>query len=83
MKTWMATIKAGLLRQASARMKTMEAVMTASEPKSKLTLELENVVTIDGRGRPKKAKLLLELIQEFGIEQVKAELEKFSQRKFF
>lgn len=57
--------------------------MTASEPKSKLTLELENVVTIDGRGRPKKAKLLLELIQEFGIEQVKAELEKISQRKFF
>lgn len=51
--------------------------------KTKLTMELENVVTIDGRGRPKKAKLLLELIQEFGIEEVKKELEIISKRKFF
>ena len=63
-------------------MKTMEAAMSASE-KSPLALELENVVTIDGRGRPKKAKLLLELIQQFGIEEVKKELEIIAARKFF
>lgn len=67
--------------QALERMKIMAADANTTKPR--LTSELENVVTIDGRGRPKKAKLLLELIEEFGIEQVKAELEKISQRKFF
>jgi len=57
--------------------------MAAEMNISKLTKELENVVTIDGRGRPKKALLLLELIQEFGIEAVMEELKKFSERKFF
>lgn len=57
--------------------------MAATANTSKLTKELENVVTIDGRGRPKKALLLLELIEEFGIEAVKGELKKFSERKFF
>lgn len=49
----------------------------------KLTQELENVITIDGRGRPKKAQLLLQLIDEFGIELVLAELKKFGERKNF
>jgi hypothetical protein len=80
-KAWMATIKAGWPRLDSEPMKTMVEAMSDSKPK--LTAELENVVTIDGRGRPKKAKLLLELIQEFGIEAVMEELKKFSERKFF
>lgn len=54
-----------------------------SAEKSKLTTELENVITIDGRGRPKKAVLFLELVKEFGIEEVMKEIEKFSERKFF
>lgn len=83
MRAWMATIKAGWPLLASAPMKTMVEAMNATEPKPKLTAELENIVTIDGRGRPKKAKLLLELIQEFGIEAVTEELKKFSERKFF
>ena len=49
----------------------------------KLTAELEKVLTIDGRGRPKKAQLLLELLEEFGIEAVCEELRKFGERKFF
>jgi hypothetical protein len=53
-----------------------------TDSKPKLTAELENVVTIDGRGRPKKAKLLLELIQEFGIEAVMEELKKFNEKSF-
>lgn len=61
----------------------MGAAMNASEPKSKLTAELENVITIDGRGRPKKAVLLLALVEEFGIEAVIEEVKKFSERKFF
>lgn len=57
--------------------------MAATANTSKLTKELENVLTIDGRGRPKKAVLLLELIQEFGIEAVMGEVKKFTERKFF
>lgn len=57
--------------------------MAAEMNISKLTKELENVVTIDGRGRPKKALLLLELIQEFGIEAIMDEVKKFTERKFF
>jgi hypothetical protein len=51
--------------------------------KSKLTRELENVITIDGRGRPKKAVLLLELVKEFGVDKVLEEVQRFGERKFF
>ena len=51
--------------------------------KSKLTLEMENVITIAGRGRPKKAQLLLQLIQEYGVEEVMKVLGELSTRKFF
>jgi len=45
--------------------------------------ELEIVLTIDGRGRPKKALFLLELISRYGIEAVIQEVEKISKRKTF
>jgi hypothetical protein len=48
-----------------------------------LTKELERVLTIDGRGRPKKAQLLLELIEQFGVENVLAEVKRFGERKNF
>jgi len=48
----------------------------------KLTKSLENTLTIDGRGRPKKAQLLLELIKEFGIDKVMEEIKVISERKF-
>lgn len=63
-------------------MNTMAETANTSE-KSKLMKELENVLTIDGRGRPKKAMLLLELIQEFGIDKVLEEVKQFGERKFF
>lgn len=49
----------------------------------KLVKQLENVITIDGRGRPKKAQLLLELIKEFGIDNVLIQIELIGRRKHF
>lgn len=51
--------------------------------KDELTKEMENVITIDGRGRPKKAQLLLKLIEDNGIEEVMRVLQELSTRKFF
>lgn len=45
--------------------------------------ELEKVLTIDGRGRPKKAVLLLELIAKYGVEAVLAEIKKIGEIKCF
>jgi hypothetical protein len=78
-KAWMATIKVDWLRLVSERTK----IMADATNDTKLVKELENVLTIDGRGRPKKAVLLLELIQEFGIDKVLEEVKRFGERKFF
>ena len=43
---------------------------------------LEKILTIDGRGRPAKAKLLIELIQAIGIDNALVEIKKISERKF-
>ena len=43
---------------------------------------LEKILTIDGRGRPEKAKLLIELIATIGIDKVLVEVKKISERKF-
>ncbi len=51
--------------------------------KDELTIEMEHVITIDGRGRPRKARYLLELIEKFGIEEVMKVLGEMSTRKFF
>lgn len=48
-----------------------------------LIKKLESVLTIDGRGRPAKARLLLQLIEEVGIEEVMEEVKKFGERRFF
>ena len=47
-----------------------------------LTQELEKVFTIDGRGRPKKAELLLKLIKEYGVNLVLDEILVISKRRF-
>jgi hypothetical protein len=51
--------------------------------KEVLTKELERVFTIDGKGRPAKAKSLLELIDQFGEPAVMVEIKKISERKVF
>jgi dissimilatory sulfite reductase (desulfoviridin) alpha/beta subunit len=51
--------------------------------KDELTKELEKVLTIDGRGRPKKAQLLLSLIEKYGWEEFMKVVAEISTRKFF
>jgi hypothetical protein len=46
-------------------------------------IDLEFVFTIDGRGRPKKAKLFLEFVEKYGIDRVLEEVKKISERKNF
>ncbi len=48
-----------------------------------LTKQMENVLTIDGRGRPRKAILLINLIMDVGIEEVMKVLDEISTRRFF
>jgi hypothetical protein len=51
--------------------------------KDELTIEMEKVLTIDGRGRPKKAQLLLQLIEKNGLEEVLRVLNEIGERKCF
>ena len=53
------------------------------EESDELTNQLMNVFTIDGRGRPKKAQLFLELIKEYGPKEVIQKVEEIAQRKWF
>jgi hypothetical protein len=48
-----------------------------------LEKQLESILTIDGQGRPAKARQLLELLATIPLEELKAEVEKIGQRKFF
>lgn len=48
-----------------------------------LVKNLENVFTIDGRGRPKKCQLLLELLKTFPISEVMKEIQRMSERNSF
>lgn len=47
-----------------------------------LIKQLERIISIDGMGRPARARLLLELIKEFGIENIAKELKEIGKRKF-
>ena len=58
-------------------------VMTLEEEKQAVIKELENILTIDGRGRPAKAKALLWLIDRHGQAVVEQALKEISERKFF
>lgn len=49
---------------------------------SKLSKDLEQVITIDGKGRPWKARELLSLLNSVDINTLKVELEKIGKRKF-
>ena len=49
---------------------------------SPLVKDLENVFTIDGRGRPRKCKLFLELLKQYGAEEVVKEIAIMGERKF-
>jgi hypothetical protein len=46
-----------------------------------LTQSLERIFTIDGRGRPAKAKLMLELMTKFDMGDLVAEIQRISERK--
>jgi hypothetical protein len=57
--------------------------MTLDEEKQAVIKELENILTIDGRGRPAKAKALLWLIDRHGREVFLQALKEISERKWF
>ena len=50
---------------------------------SELIQKLEQILTIDGQGRPRKATLLLEIISNTDPEKLRQEIAKISQRRFF
>lgn len=50
---------------------------------NKLIKVLENILTIDGRGRPAKAREMLALIKWAKPEELEAALKKIGERKFF
>lgn len=58
-------------------------VMTLEEEKKIVVKELENIFTIDGRGRPAKALTFLRLIDNYGRELVLEEVKRLSERKNF
>ena len=56
-------------------------VITMEEEKKLIVKELEQIFTIDGRGRPEKAKTFLRLIENYGSGQVTAAIKEISERK--
>ena len=58
-------------------------VMTLEEEKQAVIKELENILTIDGRGRPAKAKALLWLMDRHGKAIFEQALKEISERKWF
>ena len=58
-------------------------VMTLEEEKAAVIKELENILTIDGRGRPAKAKAPLWLFDRHGRAIVEQALKEISERKWF
>lgn len=50
---------------------------------NKTIKELERILTIDGQGRPAKARMLLALINSPNEELLKEALEQIGERKFF
>ena len=45
--------------------------------------QLESILTIDGQGRPRKAKQLLDLIKSVPLEELEKSIKELSDRKFF
>jgi hypothetical protein len=48
-----------------------------------LTQKLESIISIDGKGRPARARMLLEILATVPAEELKAALEEIAARKFF
>lgn len=48
-----------------------------------LIKKLENILTIDGRGRPAKARMLLEILETVDMEEVRKNLKEIGERRFF
>lgn len=46
-----------------------------------LIKELENVLTIDGKGRPAKAKALIEILAKYGLDETLLAVQEISERK--
>jgi hypothetical protein len=57
--------------------------MILDEEQKIVVKELENIFTIDGRGRPTRARTLLELIDKYGRELVLVEIKHLGERKNF
>ena len=57
--------------------------MTLEDEKKIIVESLEKIFTIDGRGRPAKAKLFLSLIDNYGKEFVLSTIKEISERKNF
>jgi hypothetical protein len=56
---------------------------TGNGAKSELDKALESIFTIDGRGRPAKAKLFLLIMQKYSQDEVFKGIEEISKRKWF
>lgn len=57
--------------------------MTNDPKKSELTKKLEAILTIDGQGRPKKAREFLSILSQTPLEEVTKELKTIGDRKYF
>lgn len=57
--------------------------MTREEEMKVIVKILENIFTIDGRGRPAKARAFLDLISKYGSALVLDEVRKIGERKAF
>ena len=53
------------------------------ETKSELTIIFESLLSIDGRGRPYRARELAKLLREKNLEEILIELDKIGERKWF
>lgn len=57
--------------------------MTQDAERQIIEKVLENIFTIDGKGRPAKAKIFLGLLDKYGEQLVLDEVRKMSERKAF
>ena len=57
--------------------------MTRDEEMKAIVKILENIFTIDGKGRPAKARAFMELVSNYGLALVLNEICKIGERKAF
>lgn len=57
--------------------------MRTFDTETDVTKELEKILTIDGRGRPEKAKMLIKLLENVTLTNIFEKLHEISKRKYF